>query len=226
MAPGKPTAPDIEEQQVALGAAAMEAITVRRVTTEPDTLRTTTAAEATAAGADHEPVKLPTGLDTLTNEATGNIKKPRPGVCTYLMFDIHDMTGMTEHGTMKRLLADFKLVANTADYHVSTGDGFLTILGTSERATNSLAAMAISIQTIDPKEKVFIGPAEISYPEGEMIVSNLPMSETRKAWQAKQPGLWTTDELASNVADKSKFREGSHFEWELSEPDELNLRKV
>ncbi len=189
-------------------------------------LRAAAAREAAAVGLDNKRITLSTGLDTLTNEATGNTRKPRPGACTYLMFDIHDMSGMGKNGAMKKLLAEFRLLANTADYHISTENGFLTVLGTAERATNSLLALGKSIQTIAPAAKVFIGPAEIGYTEDKMVVSNLPMGETRQAWQLKPAGLYITEELAAIIEDKGKSREGSHFTIETTEPDDLNLRTV
>lgn len=209
-------APNIEAQQVAMGSAA----------TGIEGLRAASAAEAAAAGADTAPIPLPTGIDSLTNKATGNIRKPRPGGCSYLMFDIHDMRHQAENGTLKLLMADIKLVSNTADYHVSIENGFLTVLGTSERATNSLLALATSIKTIDPSSKLFIGNAEITYPEKEMVVMNLPMGETRTAWSAKPAGMRITEEMYQLYLNKSKSREGSHFEIEVSEPDELNLREI
>ena len=161
-------------------------------------------------------------LPEILRNATAKEKMLRPGPCIWMLFKLDLGVPSTQ-----TVLKEIELAGQNSNYDIKwLTNGFVRIIGTAERATNSLLNIAQSLQD-DPTRKIYMGQGQISYPKPEKYTltgqPNLP--EINEWEDTEAPGIYLTRELVETLGDPNS-REMSHFELEVGPSKSDKLAKL
>lgn len=148
----------------------------------------------------------PTSLAIAKDEAEKEPRIPRKGSCSYMMIDQNFLDDKNTRDTnVRQFMDEINLIRESQNFHITSYNGYLVIIGTSERAASSLAAMATRFYRATGSTHIFLGTGKIDHKQqGKFSVTGFPKTEERTEWNNTYSGVYLTEEFETLIKDPTK----------------------
>ncbi len=148
----------------------------------------------------------PRSLEIAQNEAEKEPHIPREGNCTYLMIDQNFLNERKNRDTnVRKFVDEVGMIRESQNFHITSYNGYLTIIGSSERAGSSLTAMATRFYRSTNSTKIFLGTGKIHHQgESKFAIEGFPKTEERSEWSSAIAGVYMTTAFYKLMTDSTK----------------------
>ncbi len=153
-------------------------------------------------------------------------KLPRQGHCVYMMINQDMFEQQSEDDVnLKRLINELSLIKDSANFSITSYNGYLTIIDTAERGGASLTAMASRIYRHIPNAQIFLGDGEIEHSQNQFSIKDFPNVTERESWQTMPKAIYMTDNFTQLITDPNK-RASALCEIEHRPLEKMELSKL
>ena len=167
-------------------------------------------------------------LETAQKDKETGTNIPQKGHCTYLMMDQSFLQSSNpKDPNLQKLMDEVELIRNSDHFHVTAYNGYVVMVGTSERSGSSLTAMAHRFYRTLPRASIYLGTGNVVHPEkNRFSITGFPTDKQQTEWKfSAPPGVYLTDEFHKLITDPTK-RDSALCSIEARYEQSLNLHKL